>query len=203
MIKAKLVVVGGDAGAAEIPLKLPVTIGRSRDVTLTLPHPLVSRRHCEIFACEGRLKVRDLGSRNGTYVANSRVDEAWLASGELLTIGNVTFRAVYGDEVAGGTSNQGTVRLAETVRADQSDPDAPSPTPPPASSDADRGSDPPSPARPANSDAARVRRGRNVFDSAIQMSDDDLFRESDLGDEGLGVDSGHFGDFDTEPKDPR
>jgi predicted component of type VI protein secretion system len=198
MIKAKLVVVGGDAGAAEIPLKLPVTIGRSRDVALTLPHPLVSRRHCEIFACDGRLKVRDLGSRNGTYVANARVDEAWLESGELLTIGNVTFRAVYGEPAAGGASSQGTVRLAETVRADQSDPDAPASTPPTESD-----SKPPTTARPPNPDAARVRRGRNVFDSAIQLSDEDLFRESDLSDEGLGVDSGHFGDFDTEPKDSR
>jgi hypothetical protein len=180
-MQAKLVVVGGDVGSAEIPLKLPVTIGRSRDVTLTLPHPLVSRRHCEIFESDGRLRVRDLGSRNGTYVANIRVEEEeWLSSGELLTIGNVTFRAVYDEPGARGKA-PGTVRLSETVRADGTEQ-----TP---------GS--------GGRDASRVLRGRNVYDSAIPLGEEDLFREDDLGDEGLGVDSGHFGEFDTESEDPK
>ena len=46
MLKAKLVVVGGDAKAAEVSLNLPTTIGRGRVANLTLPHPLVSRNHC-------------------------------------------------------------------------------------------------------------------------------------------------------------
>jgi pSer/pThr/pTyr-binding forkhead associated (FHA) protein len=94
-MQAKLIVVSGDIGRAEIPLKLPAVIGRSREATLTLPHPLVSRRHCELFERNGRLVVRDLGSRNGTYIANKKVTEAELPSGALLTIGTITFRAEY------------------------------------------------------------------------------------------------------------
>ena len=106
LMKAKLVVVGGDAKAAEISLKLPTIIGRGRGSKLVLPHPLVSRRHCEIFESDGQLMVRDLGSLNGTFVGDERVDEraeTVLPPGELLTIGAVTFRAVYGelDEEAG------------------------------------------------------------------------------------------------------
>ncbi len=98
-MKAKLIVVGGDAKAAEINLKLPTTIGRGRGVTLTLPHPLVSRKHCEIFAGDGTLLVRDLGSLNGTFVNNQRIEgDAELPSGELLTVGTVTFRAEYDDD---------------------------------------------------------------------------------------------------------
>lgn len=92
---AKLVVVGGDAKAAEIPLNLPVTIGRGREASLALPHPLVSRKHCKLYEADGYLMVRDLGSLNGTYVNNRRVDEAVLPPGELLTLGTVTFRAIY------------------------------------------------------------------------------------------------------------
>ncbi|MBM4000368.1 MAG: FHA domain-containing protein [Planctomycetes bacterium] len=116
-MEAKLIVVGGDIGRAEIPLRLPATIGRSRDVTLTLPHPLVSRQHCEIFEREGRLVVRDLGSRNGTFVANERVTECVLPSGELLTIGAVTFRAMYEDpeDDVGADGEHATVRLDGTV----------------------------------------------------------------------------------------
>ena len=97
-MKAKLVVVGGDAKAAEINLKLPTIIGRGREASLTLPHPLVSRQHCELFESQGHLVVRDLGSLNGTFIANERISEAQLPPGELLTIGTVTFRAVYEPE---------------------------------------------------------------------------------------------------------
>ena len=96
MLKAKLVVVGGDAKAKQVSLKLPTVIGRGKDVTLTLPHALVSRKHTEIFEKDGWLFVKDLGSLNGTYVNNRRIKEAQkLPPNHLLTLGNVTFRAVY------------------------------------------------------------------------------------------------------------
>jgi len=94
-LSAKLVVVGGEVKSAEIKLRLPSTIGRGRGSTIMLPHPLVSRQHCELFETNGRLMVRDLGSLNGTFVNNERISEAALSPGELLTVGAVTFRAVY------------------------------------------------------------------------------------------------------------
>jgi pSer/pThr/pTyr-binding forkhead associated (FHA) protein len=94
-LTAKLLVVGGDVKTTEIHLKLPATIGRGRDASIVLPHPLVSRRHCELYEAAGQLMVRDLGSLNGTFVNSERVTESPLPAGELLTIGTVTFRAVY------------------------------------------------------------------------------------------------------------
>ena len=103
MLEAKLVVVGGEAKQAEVRLKvLPTIIGRAREATLTLPHPLVSRKHCEILEENGRLYVKDLGSLNGTYVNNERIDGQQLLDPEqLLTLGNVTFRAVYEPATSG------------------------------------------------------------------------------------------------------
>ncbi len=97
MLKAKLVVVGGDAKSTEVKLKtLPCIIGRGKEATLTLPHPLVSRQHTELFERDGRLWVRDMGSLNGTFLNNKRLEsEQPLDPNQLLTLGNVTFRAVY------------------------------------------------------------------------------------------------------------
>ncbi|MDA8563626.1 FHA domain-containing protein [Mariniblastus sp.] len=96
MLNAKLMVVGGDAKPSEIQLRLPTVIGRGREATLTLPHPLVSRQHTEIFEQDGRLMVRDLGSLNGTFVNNQKIEsDQVLEPNQLLTLGNVTFRAVY------------------------------------------------------------------------------------------------------------
>lgn len=97
MLEAKLVVVGGVADRREVHLRsLPLTIGRGKDVSLTLSHQLVSRKHCRIFTENDLLHVEDLNSLNGTYVNNKQIDGIQtLEPGQLLTLGNVTFRAVY------------------------------------------------------------------------------------------------------------
>jgi pSer/pThr/pTyr-binding forkhead associated (FHA) protein len=92
---AKLVVVGSQITPKEIKLRLPVIIGRGRQATLVLPHPLVSRSHCEIVEHDGFLLVRDLGSLNGTFVDQNRIEQEILPPGGLLTLGTITFRAVY------------------------------------------------------------------------------------------------------------
>jgi predicted component of type VI protein secretion system len=116
-LNAKLVVVGGDVKTAEIKLRLPASIGRGRGTTIMLPHPLVSRQHCELFETEGRLMVRDLGSLNGTFVNNERINEAPLAPGELLTVGTVTFRAVY-DENGAAPAFDPSAKTVEAAGAD-------------------------------------------------------------------------------------
>ena len=112
-LNAKLVVVGGDVKTTEIKLRLPSTIGRGKGTTIVLQHPLVSRQHCEIFETDGQLMVRDLGSLNGTFVNNQRVTESPLPAGELLTVGTVTFRAIY-DSAPGAAAQPGKAALAAT-----------------------------------------------------------------------------------------
>ncbi len=128
MVNAKLIVVGGNTEENEIPLQLPVVVGRGVEVDLAVPDELVSRRHAEIFESDGRLFVRDLGSKNGTFVNNLRiVDREPLDPDQLLTLGTVTFRAIYsvnGQE--SGQENKSTngigglpgenVGQAETIR---------------------------------------------------------------------------------------
>ena len=95
-MEAKLVVVGGKAKAEQFALTLPAILGRSRSADVPLNHPLVSRQHCELFESDGQLMVRDLGSLNGTFVGDNRVtEEVVIVPGGHLTVGSVTFEAVY------------------------------------------------------------------------------------------------------------
>jgi predicted component of type VI protein secretion system len=123
-LSAKLVVVGGEVKTSEIKLRLPSTIGRGRGATIMLPHPLVSRTHCELYESDGRLMVRDLGSLNGTFINNERITEAPLPAGELLTVGTVTFRAVYesDEETSGPPSGPGP--SMKSARPQDTDPSA-------------------------------------------------------------------------------
>lgn len=59
---------------------------------LTLPHPSVSRRHCEIVVLDNTIYIRDLGSKNGTFV---RHDGEWqpLAEGYVAPDDEVVFGA--------------------------------------------------------------------------------------------------------------
>lgn len=94
-MKAKLVVVSGNSTKREVKLRLPVIVGRNRDAGLSIAHPTVSRRHCELFERDGVLMVSDFGSLNGTLVGNLKVTEAVIRPGDQLTIGPLTFMAIY------------------------------------------------------------------------------------------------------------
>ena len=71
---------------------LPVVIGRSKTVDLSLPCPLMSRRHCEFVASESGVCLRDLGSTNGTIVNAIFVDEHTLIDGDVIELGDLSLR---------------------------------------------------------------------------------------------------------------
>jgi pSer/pThr/pTyr-binding forkhead associated (FHA) protein len=69
-------------------------IGRANDCHLQLAHDFVSRHHCELIVDERShaVRVRDLGSQNGTYVNQEYVsDECELKDGDKLLVGCIPF----------------------------------------------------------------------------------------------------------------
>ena len=88
----KLVMFKPDGQRKDIPLTNAQTIvGRGEKCELRVPLLSVSRRHCELSIDGEFLQVKDLGSSNGTYVNNKRVNEADLQPGDRLAIGPVVF----------------------------------------------------------------------------------------------------------------
>ncbi len=70
-------------------------IGRHPNSDIVLDDITVSRRHAQVVYGEGVYMVRDVGSLNGTYVNQLRVDESRLYHGDELQIGK--FRLVFFD----------------------------------------------------------------------------------------------------------
>jgi two-component system, NtrC family, response regulator HydG len=67
-----------------------VLVGQSPVCQLRLSDPTVSRRHASFESAGARLRMRDLGSRNGIYVGNVRVFDALLAVGDAVRLGSTT-----------------------------------------------------------------------------------------------------------------
>jgi EAL domain-containing protein (putative c-di-GMP-specific phosphodiesterase class I) len=71
---------------------MPFRIGRQPGLELVLPSHRVSKRHAEIFVEDGTLCIRDLQSRNGTYVNRRPVTRAAIGEGDILHLGDFEFR---------------------------------------------------------------------------------------------------------------
>lgn len=66
-------------------------IGRSGQCDVTVNDPTVSRRHCEIYAQNGSIHLRDLGSSNLTLVNGQPVKSTQIQPGNRITVGTAHF----------------------------------------------------------------------------------------------------------------
>jgi hypothetical protein len=73
------------------------TIGRHPESDVFLDDVTVSRRHAEVRrGGDGTLELADVGSLNGTYVNNERIDRAELAEGDQVQVGKFRLVVVVG-----------------------------------------------------------------------------------------------------------
>lgn len=68
-----------------------ITIGRSPDADIILLDDRVSRVHCGINLWDGDFYIKDLKSKNGTYVNGNRVEQAKLSPSDVIRVGTYTF----------------------------------------------------------------------------------------------------------------
>jgi EAL domain-containing protein (putative c-di-GMP-specific phosphodiesterase class I) len=71
---------------------LPFRVGRLHGLSLYLASESVSKEHAEIELRDGALWVKDLGSKNGTFVNSERVGEARIREGDIVHFAQVEFR---------------------------------------------------------------------------------------------------------------
>jgi transcriptional regulator with GAF, ATPase, and Fis domain len=99
-VRPRLLVLSGPLKDATIPLaEGEVTIGREASNGIAVADPSVSRKHCLVSWQDGRFRVRDLESRNGTLVNGAGVGEQWLQHGDEIVTGDSSFLFLVEDEV--------------------------------------------------------------------------------------------------------
>lgn len=91
--KPVLVVIAGPDLGLQIDLAVgAVDIGRDDGATLKIDSELVSRQHAAVRRFGGRFAIADLGSTNGTFVNERRIQSHTLADGDHIRIGKVVLK---------------------------------------------------------------------------------------------------------------
>ena len=91
-----------DAGGQAYELKDGQTLilGRASSSDIPVFDPTISRRHAEVSGTATSVKVKDLGSSNGTFVNGAQVQEANVNDGDVVTFGKVPFRVAFIEVIA-------------------------------------------------------------------------------------------------------
>lgn len=120
---ARLVVKLESQVLREIPVsRLPLTIGRADDNDVMIDNLAVSDHHARLCAEGDKLMIEDLGSLNGTFVNDVRVQRAALRDGDSIQIGKHQLQldtfyeasTTIADGVSSGRNTPEAAILAET-----------------------------------------------------------------------------------------
>ena len=85
---ACVVVIHGEGLGRRVDIvDAPVLVGRSQEADLSISHKSVSRRHCRIWRDGDDYRIRDLGATNRTRLNDAAIEEAILADGDHVVVG--------------------------------------------------------------------------------------------------------------------
>jgi len=71
-----------------------LVVGRAVTSDVPIYDPTISRRHAEVALSDRGVKVKDLGSSNGTFLNGARVTEAEASANDIVTFGKVAFKVI-------------------------------------------------------------------------------------------------------------
>ena len=95
----------------------PAVLGRDPSVAICIDHDSVSRKHCQFTTnIDDALVIRDLGSLNGTYLDDVRVQHETLMPGQVIQIGALRLQIAFSteDEVQRKPIRKATGSVTET-----------------------------------------------------------------------------------------
>ena len=117
MISVELKVVAGKHAGQTIPLdRKKFLIGREQDCQLRPNTELVSRHHCVFTVDDFSVRLRDLGSTNGTSVNGETIrKEVVLQQGDHVTVGSLEFQIVINEVRSAARTDRVVAATDETI----------------------------------------------------------------------------------------
>jgi diguanylate cyclase (GGDEF)-like protein len=98
--EACLVVIYGQDLGKKHNLDAPsLVLGRSSKSDIQIDQESVSRAHSKVTNSGGVVRIKDLGSTNGTYVNDNLIEEKTLTDGDLIKIGRTIFKFLSGGNI--------------------------------------------------------------------------------------------------------
>src|SRR5204863_1513942 len=94
-----VVIYGSDLGRKFNLDAQTLVLGRSSKSDIQIDQESVSRAHSKIVNTGKSIRIRDLGSTNGTYVNDEPIEEHVLADGDLIKIGRTIFKFLSGGNI--------------------------------------------------------------------------------------------------------
>jgi len=91
--RAALQVIAGPDAGKRVEIERIARIGARTLADVVLADPKVSALHCEILVGDS-LRLRDLGSKNGTFVGGVRIVEAYLSPHDVIAVGDSRLQVV-------------------------------------------------------------------------------------------------------------
>jgi ABC transport system ATP-binding/permease protein len=73
-----------------------ITIGRTKRSDVCIASPAISRDHARLLITRNSVTIIDMGSGNGCFVNAQRVNKCRLREGDVLTIGDRSYRLILG-----------------------------------------------------------------------------------------------------------
>ena len=83
---------GTNIGRRYVIDQIDMVIGRSPECSITVNEQSVSRKHASCTTIDGEVSIQDLGSSNGTFVNDNKIDTKTLQDGDILRLGTVLFK---------------------------------------------------------------------------------------------------------------
>ncbi len=112
--------VSGVTFGKTLPLYGSMVIGRQADCEISIPSDEISRRHARLEVTPNGVRVEDLGSSNGTYVNDKRVENAMLKVGDELRLDTLRFQVTApGMETPASAAKPAVTSAAATPRKTQ------------------------------------------------------------------------------------
>src|SRR5215467_306470 len=84
----------GREGTVELSPTETVYVGRGLECAIRTDDGMVSRRHSQIRMENGRFVIEDLGSANGVYLNNVRIQKQALSNTDIVQCGSLMIRFV-------------------------------------------------------------------------------------------------------------